>query len=223
GVAVVAVAFGVGFYSAPRRQIPRVVLAPAEPSSLPTCAPGLALLPGGVCLDQAEVTAGQYQACVRAGACESAQREFEPVAATGENPSLGSETARCNAGLPGRESYPINCVTFQQGRRFCEWRGGRLPTRSEWEFAATAGGSVPARDLGGGVSEWTVEPASPHAADVDATRERYVVLGDGLDRGIGAGGALSRLYMNANAQGRSVGFRCVVALDVAPARRTAAE
>jgi hypothetical protein len=246
GVAVVGVAFGIGFYSAPRRAIARFVPALSEPALLPACAPGLALLPGGVCLDPAEVSAGQYQTCVRAGVCEPAQRELEPAveaasavaldqalppsvvppasaspAAPGRNASL-AETARCNAGLSGREGYPVNCVTFEQARRYCEWRGGRLPTRHEWEFAATAGGSVAALDLVEGVSEWALEPVSGPAG-ADGARERYVVMGGGLDRRAGTAGAVSRLYMNASAQGRGVGFRCAVALDMAPTRRSAGE
>jgi formylglycine-generating enzyme required for sulfatase activity len=116
--------------------------------------------------------------------------------------------------LAGREHLAINCVTFQQARRYCEWRGGRLPLRSEWELAAEpehAGLGV--ADLIGGLSEWTTEPATGTS---EATRERAVVLGGGLATGVGTAGTLTRLYMNANAQGRSVGFRCVVRADTAP-------
>jgi hypothetical protein len=66
-------------------------------------------------------------------------------------------------------------------------------------------------DLVGGLSEWSAEPTG-----IDAARERGVVLGGGLDTGAGAAGALSRLYMSANAQGRNVGFRCVVQADTPP-------
>jgi transposase-like protein len=234
GVAVVVAAFGIGFYSAPGHEVAPVVVAAYEPAAPPpACGANMATLPGRVCLDRVEVTAGQYQACVRAGACEPAQREFDalevpanagtsvasasdPLAPPAAAPSLAvadDATARCNAGLPGREGLPVNCVTFQQARRYCEWRGGRLPTRAEWEFAATSGGGVAATGLLDGVSEWTVEPAASRPGS-EGARERYVVLGGGLERGSGLGGGLTRLTMSANAQGRSVGFRCVVGLDL---------
>jgi hypothetical protein len=117
-------------------------------------------------------------------------------------------TARCNAGLPGRESYPVNCLTFQQARRYCEWRGGRLPTRAEWELAATPGRVPPLEDLSAGLSEWTVEPPPPGIA---GGREHSVVLGGES----GPFARISRLASSANAQGKSVGFRCAMQLDEA--------
>jgi hypothetical protein len=232
GVAVVAAAFGIGFYSAPSPEVPRPMVAAYQPVAVPpSCGANMAALPGRVCLDRAEVTAGQYQVCVRGGGCEPAQRELDAAelpAAVGTSvasahepatppaaasPGAEDPTARCNAGLPGREGLAMNCVTFQQARRYCEWRGGRLPTRAEWEFAATSGGSVAATGLLDAVSEWAVEPATPRPGP-DAARERFVVLGGGLDPGSGIGSGLTRLTMNANAQGRSVGFRCVIALDL---------
>jgi transposase-like protein len=239
GMSVVAVAFAIGFYSA---QIGATseILSAVEAMPVPLCGPTLAALPGGHCLDRREVTAGEYQACVRSGACEPVQREFDvtapalaattsvvsvpasatptpstPPARTSDDPGERDDrTTHCNAGLPGRESYPLNCVTFVQARRYCEWRGGRLPTRSEWEQAASPQQPLAGVEaLVGGLSEWSVEPTS----GVEVARERGVVLGGGLDTGAGTAGGLRRLYMSANAQGRSVGFRCVVQADVPPA------
>jgi formylglycine-generating enzyme required for sulfatase activity len=290
GVAVVAGAFAVGFYSA---QGEATSAATAGGAPARACGAELAPLPGGVCIDRAEVSAGAYQVCVRSGACESVQREFEPGAAgappagaAGVEPETGAGaalpavaptaatlpasvppapaapnvataaapptsappsnaaptaneqsegaapavpvpagpaasaaspassddvSAHCNAGLPGRERYAVNCVTFQQARRYCEWRGGRLPLRSEWELAASPEqANLGVADLSGGVSEWTIEPAT---GATEAARERAVVLGGGLATGSGRAGSLTRLYMNANAQGRGVGFRCVVRAD----------
>lgn len=73
---------------------------------------------------QTEVTLAAYAACARSGACVEA--------ATGKD---------CNAGLPDRDAHPVNCVDHAQASAFCAWVGGRLPTPSEWEYAAKSGGS----------------------------------------------------------------------------------
>jgi formylglycine-generating enzyme required for sulfatase activity len=149
-----------------------------------------------------------------AAATVPAGETLPPPSPTEAPIAKGDRSAHCNAGLTGRESYSLNCVTYVQARRYCEWRGGRLPTRFEWEQAASPEHPLPGvEDLLGGLSEWTVEPA---AGGAEATRDRAVVLGSGLDTGAGVAGGLRRLYMSANAQGRSVGFRCVVQVGAPP-------
>ena len=39
--------------------------------------------------------------------------------------------------------HPVVAVTVDDARAFAAWRGGRLPTESEWEWAAGAGGTLP--------------------------------------------------------------------------------
>jgi formylglycine-generating enzyme required for sulfatase activity len=76
-------------------------------------------------LDRTEVTAEAYMACVRAGRCTPATTERDP-----------NDRTPCTAGVAGREQYPVNCVTWEQAKVFCEWAGKRLPTEFEWLYAA---------------------------------------------------------------------------------------
>jgi formylglycine-generating enzyme required for sulfatase activity len=65
-------------------------------------------------IDRTEVTRAMYAQCVAAGECS----------ATPENQ------------YSTRDTQPINRVTWFQARDFCVWRGARLPTEREWEYAA---------------------------------------------------------------------------------------
>ena len=79
------------------------------------------------CMQKTEVTVDAYAACVSAGGCTEAR---EAKDATDKWDQF------CNAGRAGRGSHPINCVYWNQAMGYCQWRGGRLPTEEEWEYAA---------------------------------------------------------------------------------------
>ena len=189
------------------------------------------------CLARSEVTVAEFEACVAANVCEPAERDnARPAAlepATSQPAPVASAVLECNSGRSGRERYPINCVSFQQAQRFCAWRGGRLPSQAEWEYAAAEVtpdpgeahkgtlpvGSFPAGsnpegvlDLFGNVSEWTTGHVGQRSAadgEDPSRRQLYAVLGGGLQPGASRlGSHVGRIYMNANARGRNVGFRC---------------
>lgn len=99
----------------------------------PPCPKDMALVPGGsrdgvtmppFCLDRLEVTAGQYGACMIAGACPPPNIEISE--------SCGTYDAAAAA-------YPVNCIDFHQADAYCQWLGRRLPTDDEWQWAAHGG------------------------------------------------------------------------------------
>jgi transposase-like protein len=165
----------------------------------------------------------------------SATANPAPSSAAAERPAPATAqlapALQCNSGQAGRERHPINCVTFQQAQQFCAWRGGRLPREAEWEHAAeevtpdvreTHPGTLPVGtfpsganpegvlDLLGNVSEWTTGQVSLRSVSGgDAPRQLHAVLGGGLQPGASRlGSHAARQYMNANARGSNVGFRC---------------
>jgi hypothetical protein len=72
------------------------------------------------------VTVADYLACVSAGACT-------------QDSTLIVANSGCNDGVAGRENHPENCVNPDHAIQYCAWKGARLPTPIEWEYAARWG------------------------------------------------------------------------------------
>ncbi|MCG3173611.1 MAG: Serine/threonine-protein kinase pkn1 [Myxococcota bacterium] len=89
-------------------------------------------------IDWHEVTVDEYRACVDAGRCTK--------------PGDVSSNRACNWGSEREGSHPVNCVDWEQARKYCEWRGKRLPAEAEWEKAA--------RGTDGRLYPWGEQPPS---------------------------------------------------------------
>jgi formylglycine-generating enzyme required for sulfatase activity len=74
-------------------------------------------------IDETEVTNGQYQECVNADVCKSL-----PFCSAPGTESFGTASQMLN--------HPVTCVDWESASTYCEWVDGRLPTESEWEYAA---------------------------------------------------------------------------------------
>jgi len=75
-------------------------------------------------MSKTAVTVEQYAQCVIMGGCT------EPL----------SGGDYCNWGVTGRQFHPVNCVSWDQAAQYARFMGARLPSESEWEYAATSGG-----------------------------------------------------------------------------------
>lgn len=142
-----------GIDGAPGAQASAPKQAPSAAPAKPTCPEGMVHLPAGrflrgsdhgpdplllderpaakievkgYCLDKTEVTLEAYTACVDAGACIQAKEKSPPYAWADQ----------FNWGKADRKNHPINGVSFEQAQAYCKHVGKRLPTETEWEYAA---------------------------------------------------------------------------------------
>jgi len=74
-------------------------------------------------IDATEVTIREYTECLEAGICSG----------------LHDEPKFPEVFSPWHFDYPMHHVSWIEALTYCEWKGKRLPTPSEWEFACVSG------------------------------------------------------------------------------------
>jgi len=93
---------------------------------------------GDFCVDAFEVTVRDYKTCVTDGIC--------------------ADTMRGNAFVDGREDYPIDWVSPTDANDYCSHLGKRVPTRTEWQWAAQNGSALTAYPWGDSAPRSTDAP-----------------------------------------------------------------
>lgn len=86
-------------------------------------------------IDRYEVTFAQYDSCVKAGACTPAHYDDGRCLVSSK---AGFRRVTVPSHYRG-DNLPAVCITWYQARQYCHWKGGDLPTETQWEYAALAG------------------------------------------------------------------------------------
>ena len=99
-----------------------------DPEGFPDEQPPLPLTVKPFCLDATEVTVAAYAACAHLGPCNPAH--VHPEWSTLKSQEMKSWSELCNTERADRLTHPVNCIAWEEGHRYCEAQGLRLPTES---------------------------------------------------------------------------------------------
>ena len=108
------------------------------------------------CMDIHEVTVRQYEHCTIRGTCDRPQ-----LTNAGDEDKPGF-IARYFSQADTYADYPVVGISWQGAQQYCAFRGGRLPTEVEWEYAA--------RSRGQRVDVWSSDLISKN---IDGTCDDY--------------------------------------------------
>ncbi len=90
----------------------------------------------GYWIDKYEVTNAAWQAFVDDGGYTTQDYWSEDGWAWLDDQNVRRLPKRCDRTNTQTEAHPRACITWYEAEAYANWRGGRLPTEAEWEFAA---------------------------------------------------------------------------------------
>lgn len=114
----------------------------------------------------------------------------------------------------GKAQYPVNYITWQQSRAYCQWLGGDLPSEAQWEKAARGGCELyPGKDCAKSEPKYTWGNAEPTCGVNAVFSTSKIGCVSGWPYGVGTGSAQGQSPYGAYDMIGNIGERVLDALD----------